>query len=191
LAVTETSPPRPGFEVAILERPVRTRSDPSGHHAIEITVHRGYRPDAIRAHAGIPLRIVFRREDDNARSGRVVFSNPRLDHRLLATGATTIDLPAPPLGEIRFTCGMGRHRGHIEIVDVRRAPILARLRDRLNRLRAPLGRELILRICSLPVFILVVVLAGDAWVVITAADLTLVALVVLWLWAFRSSRHPT
>jgi Flp pilus assembly protein TadB len=85
----------------------------------------------------------------------------------------------------------GPHRGHIEIVDVRRAPILARLRDRLNRLRAPLGRELILRICSLPVFILVVVLAGDALVVITAAGVALLALVVLWLWAFRSSTHPT
>jgi Cupredoxin-like domain len=153
----------------MLEQPVRTRSDRSGRQVVEITVHGGYRPASIRAYAGVPLRIVFRREDDDACSERVVFSSPRLDHRLSATGATTIDLPAQPPGQIRFTCGMGRYRGHIEIV----------------------GWAMVPRIRSLLLVLLVAAVAGDAFVVITAAGVSLVALVVIWLWGFRSSTHPT
>ncbi len=114
----------------MLDQTVRARIDPSGHQVVDITVHRGYQPDSIRAQAGMPLRVVFRREDDDACSERVVFSNPRLDRRLAATGVTTIDLPAHPVGEIRFTCGMGRYRGRIQLVDDRRPAILARLRRR-------------------------------------------------------------
>jgi plastocyanin domain-containing protein len=117
----------------MLDQSVRARVDPSGHQVIEVTVHRGYQPDSIRAQAGVPLRIVFRREDDDACSERVVFSAPRLDRRLSATGATIVDLPAQPPGEIRFTCGMGRYRGHIELVDDHdlRSPLLTRLRHRV------------------------------------------------------------
>jgi len=175
----------------MLEQPIRTRSDPNGHQVVEVTVHRGYQPDSIRAHAGVPLRIIFSREDDDACSERVVFSSPRLDHRLSATGATTIDLPAQPPGEIRFTCGMGRYRGHIEIVDDRRAPILANLRDQANRLEAPLRRAVVLWICSLPLVALVAVLTLDPAASTAVAGAALVAWVAGCLWAFRISTHPT
>ena len=111
----------------MLEQPVRARLDPSGHQVVEVTVRAGYRPDAILARAGLPLRIVFRREDDDVCSERVVFSAPRLERRLAPAGTTTIDLPAQPPGEIRFTCGMGRYRGHIRLVDERAPSILTRL----------------------------------------------------------------
>lgn len=44
----------------MLEQSVRARFDPSGHQIVDVTVHRGYQPDSIRAQAGVPLRIVFR-----------------------------------------------------------------------------------------------------------------------------------
>jgi plastocyanin domain-containing protein len=113
----------------MLEQAVRARFDSSGHQIVDVTVHRGYQPDSIRAMAGLPLRIVFRREDEDACSERVVFSSPRLDRRLSAIGATTIDLPAQPPGEIRFTCGMGRYRGRIEFIGERPSAFLTRVRD--------------------------------------------------------------
>ena len=81
---------------------------------------------------------MFRREDDDACSERVVFSTPKLDRRLAATGATTIDLPAQPPGAIRFTCGMGRYRGQIEFIDEYGPSVLARLREQARRIEAPL-----------------------------------------------------
>ena len=173
------------------EQPVRTQFDPGGHQVVEITVHRGYQPDSIRASAGVPLRIVFWREDDDACSERVVFSNPRLDHRLSATGATTIDLPAQPPGEIRFTCGMGRYRGHIEIVDDRRAAIVARLRRDTGLLGPHLGTALVMLGSSLLAGALLVLLGLDAWAAIRVAGAALVALLAGCLWAFRSSTHQT
>ena len=109
----------------MLERRVRARFDSSGHQVVDITVHHGYQPDSIRARAGVPLRLVFRRDDNDVCSERVVFSTPRQDHRLSVTGLTTVDLPALPPGEVRFTCGMGHYRGHIDLIDEGRPPIPA------------------------------------------------------------------
>jgi Uncharacterized protein conserved in bacteria len=175
----------------MLEQPVRARFDPSGHQIVDVSVHRGYRPDSIRALAGVPLRIVFRRQDDDACSERVVFSAPRLDRRLSSTGTTTIDLPGLPAGEIRFTCGMGRYRGHIELVDEYRPPIRTRLRARASRLEAPLETALVLWICSLPLIALLAVVVLDWGAAIAAAGLVLVAWVTACLLASRRSTHPT
>lgn len=175
----------------MLEQPVRARLDLSGHQVVEVAVNGGYQPDSIRAWAGAPLRIVFRREDDDACSERVIFSAPRLDRRLSATGTTTIDLPAQPPGEIRFTCGMGRYRGRIELVDEQRPPVIARLRGRASRLEEPLGTAVVLWICSLPLIAIFAVLALDATTAIAAAGAALIAWVAGCLWAFRSSTRPT
>lgn len=83
---------------------------------IEILVSDGYHPAQIEARAGQPLRLVFRREDDHACSDRVVFSKPRVDRYLAPRSVTVVDLPAAASGSIRFTCGMGRYRGRIDLV---------------------------------------------------------------------------
>ena len=171
----------------MLAQPVRARLDASGHQSVEITVRGGYRPGAIRACAGMPLRIVFRRDDDDACSERVVFSAPRLDRRLAPGGTTTVDLPAQPPGEIRFTCGMGRYRGHIELVAQGPPSIAARLRERMARLETPLGTALVLWICSLPLVAVLAVFVLDLRAALAAAGLALVAWVVGCLWAFRGS----
>jgi hypothetical protein len=173
----------------MLEQPVQARFDPSGRQTIHITVHGGYRPDMIRARAGEPLRIVFRRADDDDCSERVVFSTPRLTRRLAATGATTVDLPAQPPGEIRFTCGMGRYRGRIELAE--RLSTLVWLRDQVTRLRPPLGTALVLWLASLPLIALVAALLSNPAAAIAAAGAALVAWVVGCFWAYRRSMHPT
>ncbi|MEW5990418.1 MAG: cupredoxin domain-containing protein [Chloroflexota bacterium] len=174
----------------MLLQPAHARLDPSGRQVIDVVVDRGYHPDAIIARAGLPLRLVFRRDDDDACSERVVFSSPHLDRRLAATGSTTIDLPAQPPGEVRFTCGMGRYRGRIELITERAPSLLRRLRTLASRLETPVGTALVLWICSLPLIALVAVLAFDATAAIAAAGAALIAWVAGCLWAFGRTPEP-
>lgn len=99
----------------ISTQPVHARPSPRGEQVVEVVADHGYRPQSIVARAGVPLRLVFRRRDDDACMDRIVFSSPHLDRRLARGSATTIVLPAQPAGEIRFTCGMGRYHGEIEL----------------------------------------------------------------------------
>lgn len=171
--------------------PARAQLDASGHQLVEITVRGGYRPRLIRARAGVPLRIVFRRDDDDACSERVVFSAPRLDRRLAPAGVTTVDLPAQPAGDIRFTCGMGRYRGRIELVDQGPPWVAARLRERMARVETPLGRALVRWIWSLPLIAVLAALVFDLRAALAAAGLALAAWVVGCLWAIRRSASST
>lgn len=175
----------------MLEQPVRARLDSTGHQVVDVVVDRGYHPDAIVAQAGLPLRLIFRRDDRDACSERVVFSSPHIDRRLAETGATTIELPAQPPGEVRFTCGMGRYRGRIELIGERAPSILRRLRNRASRLETPVGTALVMWICSLPLIALLAVLAFDATAAIAAAGAALIAWVAGCLWAFGRSAEPT
>jgi hypothetical protein len=174
----------------MLEQPVRARLDRGGRQVVHVTVNGGYHPAAIIARAGLPLRLVFRRDDDDACTERVIFSAPRLDRRLAPSGTTTIDLPAQPPGEIRFTCGMGRYRGHIALVGERAPWIVKRLRDRASRLETALGRALVLWICSLPLIAVLAALAFDATAAVAAAGVALVAWVAGCLWALHRSAEP-
>jgi len=95
---------------------------PTGEQTVEVIVDHGYRPQTIVARAGVPLRMVFRRRDADECMDRVVFSSPRLDRPLARGRATTIVLPAQAPGEIRFTCGMGRYHGQIQLRADRASP---------------------------------------------------------------------
>ena len=171
-------------------QPAHARFGPDGRQVVDVVVDRGYHPDTIVARAGVPLRLVFRRDDQDACSERVVFSSPHLDRRLATTGPTTIDLPAQPPGEVRFTCGMGRYRGRIELTAERAPSILTRLRHRAAHLETPVGTALVLWICSLPLIALLAVLTIDATAALAAAGAALIAWVVGCLWAFGRTPEP-
>jgi Cu+-exporting ATPase len=120
--------------------------DANGDQVVEVVVDRGYRPQSIVARAAVPLRLVFHRRDDDPCSDRIVFSSPHIDRRLARGTATTIVLPAQPAGEIRFTCGMGRYHGQIELrsdapslIDAMRADATAPLRRAWRLIRGPGG----------------------------------------------------
>ena len=122
--------------MTVLAPQVHARSGPAGEQTVEVIVDRGYRPDSIIARAGVPLRVVFQRRDADECTDRVVFSSPHIDRRLARGATTTVALPAQPPGEIRFTCGMGRYHGQIELRAGRSSPIA--------ELRAALARPLLL-----------------------------------------------
>jgi plastocyanin domain-containing protein len=174
----------------MLDQPVRARLDPDGRQVVDVVIDRGYHPDAIVARAWIPLRLVFRRQDGDICTERVVFSSPHIDRRLTATGTTTIELPAQPPGEVRFTCGMGRYRGRIELIPERASSILTRLRSRDSRLETPVRTALVLWICSLPLIALLAVLALDVTAAIAVAGAALIACVAGCLWASGRSSEP-
>ena len=120
------------------DQPVRARIDDSGRQVAEVTIRGGYVPTVILARPGLPIRLVFRRDDDDVCTERVIFSPPRVERRIAAFGTTTIDLPGRPPGEVRFTCGMGRYRGRIEVEADRPTSIVARVRSGAARMREPL-----------------------------------------------------
>lgn len=167
----------------------QARHDPSGLQVVDVVVDRGYRPDVIRASAGVPIRLVFHRQDDDPCSDRVVFSSPRIDRRLAVTGTTTIELPGQPPGEVRFTCGRGRYRGRIQILDSHRLS-WATLRLRAS-VESPMGTALVLWIVTLPLVALLAVLALDGPAVFVAAAGTLVAWVTICRWVLRRSTQST
>lgn len=175
----------------MLEQAVHAQLDAGGHQVVEVRVRAGYRPGAILAQAGIPLRIIFRREDDDVRTERIVFSAPRLERRLAPTGTTTIDLPPQPAGVIRFTCGMGRYSGHIELVDGRTRPVLAQIRDHSSRLAGHHWMSRVFWISSIPLVAALAVLTLDATAALSLAVVVLIASVAGCLLASRSSTRPT
>jgi len=163
-------------------QPVLARLDPDGRQVVEVLVDGGYHPDLIAAVAGRPMRLVFRRHDDDPCTERVVFSAPRTDRALSVTGITVVDLPARGPGDVLFTCGRGRYRGHIEIVRDRSTTSLGRLHDRASRFGRPVATALLLWIASLPLLALLAVLLLDQAVAMVAAGATLTVLIAVGLW---------
>ncbi|HKZ91547.1 MAG TPA: cupredoxin domain-containing protein [Candidatus Limnocylindrales bacterium] len=168
--------------------PVRARLERAGDQMVEITVDHGYRPSSIVARAEVPLRLVFRRRDDDPCSERVVFSSPRLDRRLAPDADTTIVLPPQPAGEVRFTCGMGRYRGSIQLVPAPPRWGRARLRAEVSRLGDALGLAAVLWVFTLPYVMLLSVLVFDAGAIVPVAILGLLAWMAGCLWASRRTR---
>ena len=148
--------------------------DPASRQVVTVTVRDGYRPQSIPARAGLPLRLIFDRQDDEPCSERVVFSSPRLERRLAPNGATVIDLPAQPPGEIRFTCGMGRYRGRIQLVDERGGSGLGRLRLP-GRPSSPDATAVVLWLVTLPLVALPAAAVLDVGPAVVAGLVSLAA----------------
>lgn len=161
-----------------------TRPDRLGHQVVDIIVDRGYRPDRIQARADVPIRLVFHRLDDDPCFERVVFSAPRLDRYLSESSVTVVDLPGQAPGVVRFTCGLGRYRGRIEISNADAGSVVAAIRRTLDRVESPVRRALFLWLSSLQLIALVAILALDAGAALAAAGAALVAWVVGYVWAF-------
>jgi len=167
------------------------RLERDGYQVVDVVVDRGYHPDIIHAQAGVPIRLVFHRQDEDACFERVVFSTPRLDRHLSASGVTIVELPGQAAGAVRFTCGMGRYRGRIEVVDGGAHGKVAVIRRQVGRLEGPLGTAFFLWLCSLPLIALLAVAAFDATAALAAAAVALVAWVVGCLWAYDRSAPTT
>ncbi|MFQ5865637.1 MAG: heavy metal translocating P-type ATPase [bacterium] len=78
---------------------------------IQITVKGGYSPDIIRVRKGVPLRLVFDRQEAGDCSSRVVFPDFHASKTLAPFARTTLEFTPDKAGEFGFACGMNMLHG--------------------------------------------------------------------------------
>jgi Cu+-exporting ATPase len=86
-----------------------------GIQEVEITVRGGYSPNLIRVKEGVPLRLVFDRQENSDCSSRVVFPDFGVSTSLAAFGRTTVELMPARAGEFGFACGMNMLHGTLVV----------------------------------------------------------------------------
>src|SRR5450759_503113 len=80
---------------------------------VTVTVKGGYSPDLVRVRQGVPLRIVFARQESGECRSRVVFPVFALNTSLSYYGQTTVELRPDRAGEFGFACGMDMSHGKL------------------------------------------------------------------------------
>jgi P-type Cu+ transporter len=86
-----------------------------GVQEITVVVKGGYSPDRIRVHQGVPLRLVFDRQESGECTARVVFPDFAVSKSLPAFTTTTVDLMPDRAGEFGFACGMNMVHGTLVV----------------------------------------------------------------------------
>ena len=87
-----------------------------GVQIITVTVKGGYSPDVIQVASGVPVRMLFDRQESGDCTSRVVFPNFKVNQSLPAFETTTVEfLPEEP-GDYEFACGMNMIRGRLQVV---------------------------------------------------------------------------
>jgi P-type Cu+ transporter len=80
---------------------------------VAVRIKGGYSPDLIRVRQGVPLRLVFDRQESGDCTERVVFPDFRVSKRLPAFQRTTVDLLPERPGRFAFACGMNMVHGEL------------------------------------------------------------------------------
>jgi len=87
-----------------------------GVQIIRVTVKGGYSPDVIRVTAGVPVRMLFDRQESGDCSSRVVIPAFHVNQLMPAYSTTPVEfLPQAP-GDYEFACGMNMIRGRLQVV---------------------------------------------------------------------------
>lgn len=85
----------------------------SGRQEITVVVRGGYEPATIRVKAGLPVRLVFDRQETSGCSEEVVFPDFGVRKYLPANEQTLLEITPPRAGTYEFTCGMSMLRGRL------------------------------------------------------------------------------
>jgi Cu+-exporting ATPase len=86
-----------------------------GVQRVEVTVRGGYSPDVIRVRQGVPLELVFNRQESGDCTSRVVFADFGISAALPAYARTTVRLTPTRTGEFGFACGMNMIHGRLRV----------------------------------------------------------------------------
>ena len=86
-----------------------------GAQEVAITVKGGYSPSVIRVTEGVPLRLVFDRQEAGDCTSRVVFSDFGVSKSLPAFGTATLEFTPDEVGRFDFTCGMNMVHGTLVV----------------------------------------------------------------------------
>ena len=86
-----------------------------GGQEVDVVVRGGYSPATIKAKAGVPLRLVFDRQETSGCSEEIVFPDFGIRKFLPAHTRTTVEIKPEKAGTYEFTCGMSMLRGRIVV----------------------------------------------------------------------------
>jgi P-type Cu+ transporter len=103
-----------------------------GVQELAVVVKGGYQPDLIRVRQGVPVRLVFDRQETGDCTSRVVFSDFRVNAALPAYKKTAVEFTPDHPGQFGFACGMNMVHGTLvvepadgEVVDLTGHPAAA------------------------------------------------------------------
>jgi len=92
-------------------RKARTAELAGGVQRAAVTVRGGYSPEVLRVRQGVPVELVFDRQESGDCTSRVVFPDFQLSAALPAYQQTTVRLKPADAGEFGFACGMNMIHG--------------------------------------------------------------------------------
>ena len=87
----------------------------SGVQEVGITIKGGYTPAVIHAKQGVPLRLVFDRQETSSCSEEVVLGDFGVRRFLPAFEKTVVELTPREPGRFDFSCGMGMLHGTLVV----------------------------------------------------------------------------
>src|SRR5215475_14477114 len=96
-------------------RRARTAELSGGLQRIDVTVRGGYSPDVIRARRGVPLEVLFDRQESGDCTSRVVFPDFQVSASLPAFEQTAVRLAPASAGTFGFACGMNMVHGTLVV----------------------------------------------------------------------------
>ncbi len=96
-------------------KPAAEATGAGGVQEIRVRVRGGYAPSRIHARPGVPVRLVFDRQESGECTSRVVFPDLGISANLPAFAETAVDLPTQAPGEYGFACGMNMIHGLLAI----------------------------------------------------------------------------
>ncbi len=94
-------------------RRVSAAEQREGVQEVQISVKGGYSPNLIRVREGVPLRLVFDRQEAGDCSSRVVFPDFQVSKSLPAFAKTAVEFVPDRRGEFEFACGMNMVHGRL------------------------------------------------------------------------------
>ena len=92
-------------------------STEDGRQSVEIEVRGGYNPGTVRVKRGVPLRLVFDRQEDSSCSEEVLIPSLRVKRFLPPFAKTAVDVTPKDAGTFEITCGMGMLHGQLVVED--------------------------------------------------------------------------
>src|SRR5438034_4001900 len=96
-------------------RRARSAQLEGGVQRVVVTVKGGYSPDVINARQGVPLEMVFDRQEVGDCTSRVVFPDLTVSVALPAYQRTTVRLAPASAGTFGFACGMNMVHGTLVV----------------------------------------------------------------------------
>ncbi|WP_324653798.1 heavy metal translocating P-type ATPase [Georgenia sp. H159] len=87
-----------------------------GVQEVTVTVRGGYSPDLIEVQAGMPVRLLFDRQESGDCSSRVMFPDFKINQSLPANTVTAVEFTPTSAGEYGFACAMNMLQGRVRVV---------------------------------------------------------------------------